>query len=76
MGGGSRYRVQRRALEILPRNAGMVYKSQSSAAVETGEGGQEIFVRFVIDCTNMFKAVSITVSSTCHAPVRIRWAQE
>jgi len=31
--------------------------------------GQEIFVRFVIHCANMFKVVNITVSSTCHVSV-------
>lgn len=38
--------------------------------------GQEIFVRFVIHYANMFRAENITASSTCHAPVRITWAQE
>lgn len=37
---------------------------------------QDIFVRFVIHCTNMSKIVNIIASSTCQVPVRIRWAQE
>lgn len=38
--------------------------------------GQDIFVKFVIPCTNMSKIVNIAASSTCQVAVRKRWAQE